>query len=280
MVQRTGAQVHVHVTVVTRRDREQRARGTVGHTAHTLGPPGRARRVEHGAAEGGILERRALVLAEHVVPALEARNLAADRDLRLQPGCGRRGFLGRGRELRVRDEHRRFAVVDDVARFLPGEVPVDGRQPHAAARRGPRRFHEFGPVDTHERESVARFYAAGAERAHELVRVRVDLGKGAIPVLRVERDPIGLHARPVGPRRPFARRGEHCVSIDLSHGGSLPGPPSQRPECERPDARPAARSRPNAWTFDGGATRPRRGLLRPRRARRTPHPCRPNPRTG
>ena len=52
---------------------------------------------------------------EHVVPRVEAGDLAADREARAQP---RRELGGAGRhvrEARVGDERGRVAVVDDVA---------------------------------------------------------------------------------------------------------------------------------------------------------------------
>ena len=195
-----------------------------------FGPTGRARRVEHrGCRRPGRRCRCPSSGASTVVPALEPVDVAADGDDRAR-SRGARSAASRATvgEARVGDERRRFAVVDDVARLVAGEVPVDGREPQPGALRGRDRLHELGPVRAHQRDAVARLHAACPQRAHQPVRVRVQLGPGAVARLgdhrrtrRRSRPPRTRRACPDPPLRGAvrdrARSRRRCLPLALGH---------------------------------------------------------------
>ena len=114
----------------------------------------------------------------------------------------RRGGVGRALCVtRVGDDDGRFAVVDDVARFLAGEVPVDRREAVTTATGRRPHLGKLGTVATHEREPGAGLGPPTPERTDELVGSRVELAERAVPVLADDRDPVGHLARPIADHR-------------------------------------------------------------------------------
>ena len=260
VVQRTGAQVHV----LSRRrsasaSRATRSRASFGGArAHpSAGRSCPTCRASSRRAPGRRASPASCV-GEHVFVALEAVDVAADRDLRREA----RRELGRADrglgEARVGDERGRFAVVDDVARFLAGEVPVDRREPQPGPLRGRARLDELRTVPAEQRQPVARGDAACSQRARELVGAGVDLGERAVAVRRSAPRPDPGTARPRTTR-------------------ACPGRP---PRTARPDRLGLDFVVPTCGGSPSLTKRILGGPLRPRPAPRTPRRCRPSPRTG
>ncbi len=178
--------------------------------------------------------------------------VAADGELRLQP----RGEVGGCScdigEARVGDERGRLAVVDDVAGFLTGEVPVDRRQPEAGALRGRSGLDELGPVRAEQRDAVAVAHTPTAQRPRELVGVGVDFRQRAIAVRRAQR-----------------RRGPGTARPSTTTGS--PGPPPRTALDVLSLVLECAVAVTRLILGDPSQLRPGRCI--PRR-------CRPSPRTG
>ena len=140
VVQRTGAEAafvfarlaaHACVDAVE-------ARRMLDLAAHALRPSGRAGRVQHRRARLRIVDVVTRLRRDRIVVRHETVDVAPDRETD-HIGSDPRADLGeRVREADVADQRRGLAVVDDVRDLVGGEVPVDGRQPHATARRRPR----------------------------------------------------------------------------------------------------------------------------------------------
>ena len=98
-----------------------------------FGPAGRARRVEHGAAElGSGRSEASRRRSRH--RGLEPGDVAADGH-RTRAGA-RAAAAGHVGEAAVGDERLGLAVGDDVAGLVAGQVPVDGREAEPAALGG------------------------------------------------------------------------------------------------------------------------------------------------
>ena len=170
VVQRTGAEVHVARRAsyrVSDRDVERRARPS-GATAHTL-RAGRSCPTCRASCRRAarIVERRRPRAGEHVVPGSKPSISPPIAICAFSRGASSARFRGRRREARVGDEHRRFAVVDDVARFVAGEVPVDvvSRMPLRVAAAAPSRRTRAGSTHISATPSPACTPRARAARA-------------------------------------------------------------------------------------------------------------------
>jgi hypothetical protein len=165
VVERPGAQAQVVARAKGRARDHLRAETAGGRrllAVDALGPAGRARGVEHGAADLGILEVVARLGREQGVVGLEARNLAPARQphLRLRSPLGGTGDdVG---EAGVGDEGACLAVVDDVGDLVRLQVPVDAGQPQAGAQGGAPGLGELGAVRAEQRDCVSRLEPAGA----------------------------------------------------------------------------------------------------------------------
>ena len=191
---------------------------------------------------------------ERVVVRLEP--VDRRRRPRASPSASARGRRRRSRgigEARVGDERGRLAVVDDVARFLTGEVPVDRRQPEAGPLRG---------------RPWSRRTRAGSSRTARLRRRR------ALPVLRNARASwlawasTSASVRSPCPERNATRSGNCSAQYDHSVPRSAA-------------AFSASTSSAAGARMCSSVTRLILGdpsQLRP--GRRTPRRCRPSPRTG
>ena len=178
VVQRPGAQVQVGAPLLVPPEVDRglcrRGRGGDRRSVDALRPTGRARRVEHLAAgrrvvdvvaglgvDGGVVgvETVLMVRSAGAAGSAHGRLLAgapdADGESHGALRCQRSGFLGDVQQRRVGDEGLGLAVVDDVARFLTGEVPVDRRQPEPGAQASGPRLDERGPVRAHQGHGVA-----------------------------------------------------------------------------------------------------------------------------
>ena len=115
--------------------------------------------------------RRGSSMSEPSTPAsrssycVAARELAGDAD---EQRRGRRlGDAFGARHRRVDEQRLGAAVLDDVVDLVGREVPVDGREPEAAARRGGDDFDELGAVAAQQRDAIAVGHTGVAQHAHE-----------------------------------------------------------------------------------------------------------------
>ena len=99
---------------------------------------------------------------------------------------------------RLGEQRLRLAVVDDVLDLVGGEVPVDRRQPVAAAQAARQHLDELGAVAAEQRDRVAFLQAALAQQPHDLVGRLVDLAEGPRPDRVVDGDLVAASPRPRG----------------------------------------------------------------------------------
>ena len=157
VVQRSGAQVH-HAGRVARELRlDHGLRRRCGWAVHPLRPAGGARRVEHHRSAHRILERRGIGGRER----LRVRDRVGGRIgvTRLRAHDQPERSVGQCHRHRVEpglDHHRlRAAVLDDVARFGAGQMPVDRRESEPAAVARGQGLDELGPVPAEQRDRIA-----------------------------------------------------------------------------------------------------------------------------
>ena len=249
------------ITVVRGEPGDVERRSSVRDAVHAFRPPRRSRRVQHGAAEYGIHDVVGALAREHVRPRLEAGDVAVDHDLGLEPRCevgGDRRPLG---EASVRHKRSRVGIFDDVTGFITGQMPVDRREPQARPLHSSRHLRELGAVRTQQRDAVTGAHAAASQRPHECIGVRVRFRKRARAVLGDEGERVRSSPGPIRGQHAAVRR--RVQGLDVVHEteamrGSTPASPPIR------SATPSSLCGPS----------------RPRRARRTPRRCPPNPRTG
>ena len=215
----TGGVVLVVAAEVHRGQRAHRRRGAVD----ALGPPRGAGGVEHLGADHRILDVGAVLGGDDGVVHLEALQEAAGVDLdETGPArLGRHGHLVA--QPAVAHERLGLAVLDDVGRLGPGEVPVDGGEAQADALGGVEHLEELGPVRAHEGDGVAGPQAAGAQRPGQPVDVGVEVRVGAVAVRRHEREVVGDPLRPPGVEHPLCGRGALVLGHAHERTRSRPG---------------------------------------------------------
>ncbi len=197
-----------------RRVAERRARQVL---AHALGPPGGAGRVQHLPALALVVGRERLRRGEHVVVALEARQVAHPRHPHRDAGQVEAGH-DVGHRL-GRHQRDRTAVVEHVLHLAGAQVAVDRRVPEPRPLRRPRHLEER-PVVLHQHgDVVAGADAAGPQRPGQATGAVVQLGVGH-DLARVRHDEGGRVGRVV--RVPGRRQLFHGSPSSVSPGGSVP----------------------------------------------------------
>jgi hypothetical protein len=88
-----------------------------------------------------------------------------------------------GGELRFEDQHRRGAVVEDLAEFLRRQSPIQRNRDEACPFRGADRFEIFQAVLRQHGEPCLALQAARRERIGEPAHAGGKLGKSDAPVL-------------------------------------------------------------------------------------------------
>ncbi len=236
VVQRSGQEVRVHalrvvLVVPAEVDGGQRAHDR-RVAVHAFGPSRGARRVEHLGADHRVVDVRAVLGGDHRVVHLETRHVARGVDLH-QAGVAR---LGGHRDLVTQiaraDERLGLAVLDDVGRLGPGEVPVDGGEPKPDALGGVEDLEELGPVGAHQGDGVAGLQTPGPQCPRQPVDVGVQVLVGPVAVGRHEREAVRDALGPPGVEHALGRRGElvlgdahGSVSVEKVRG------PSKRGAC-------------------------------------------------
>ena len=192
VVQRRRRQVDLPLPVAPRamrnENRASESDGVVSGRARTMpfGRPGRARRVEHRAAEELVVDRRVRVLRRLLEEVDERAAVASAAGRRSRSTRRNSSSFGHwpiassatAQRLAGDDQRLRVAVVDDVGQLVTGEVRVDRRVvepaalPCAAALQVPR-------VVLHEdRVVVEPLQSVGAEQVGEAVGARLVVGVG------------------------------------------------------------------------------------------------------
>ena len=195
-----------------------------GLAVHALGPPRRARGVEHLGADHRVVDVGALLVGDDGVVHLEAGQIAARVDLDQARPARLGGDGDLVAELARADERLGLAVLDDVRGLLAGQVPVDRREAQPGALGGIEDLDEFGPVRAHQRDGVTGLQATGPQGPGQAVDLRVEVGVGAVPVGRDEREAVRDPGRPPRVQHALGRRGTLVL-------GDRQSPPS-RPDLE------------------------------------------------
>ena len=217
MVQRSGTDVHVAgavvpLTLLARGLTRCRPRARLAIDA--LRASGRARGVEHCLAQLGVVDVVPLLRRQRLLVRVEAVDGSADGQQDPRARCQRGRLLGAVGEADVGDERLGLAVPDDVAGFLPGEVPVDRCEAEPGAEDGADHLGELGPVGADESHGVARVETSRAKGAHQLVGARVELGVGEASGVGHDGGTVGRRLRVDGGGHP-TREQPQPLGVDL-----------------------------------------------------------------
>ena len=141
---------------------------------------GRARRIEHLAADDRIVDILAGLARDQRVVRGKTLDWSAHGELYAQTGRRGSGLRRRGSKPYIRDKSLGLAIVHDISDFRRREMPVDGSHPESGPLTGHDGFDEFGTVDAEQRHTIAGLKARASQHPDQPVGLCIQLRKTAV----------------------------------------------------------------------------------------------------